>query len=389
MQNTVEQQAAKPNPITNTKTIRQHEVMATKRWLLVVFSAAIFLLVRMGDEAAASFSLFSSRDGVQTVFRGDLRSPDQIKSMGGFFPPRDSDIFRRGGGALTELELERQCSLFYHHTGATARYTKYVSTTSNPRFAEQSAEFFHKTRQEQGAFGYIYRISADPKMVDVVRSLGEEHMHPEYVRQAEHAVVGGIPFRQIEGWYKIRDMGGPEIKRLRSGERLDALFHENPDFDTRYLAMRGSGAQPQLAGFGERNSLGQRARERAPWRRFRDGRVRDRLEEFRRRVVAPDVAAAQTDFVVDEMPVFVTTDALGARDLIGALDLEELEEGITVEFLPENTNGQQTPLVSQPTAAEVAEATQIEAVLDSRTSQNQSSHVSVLGEVMPWLSIVK
>ncbi|EJP67352.1 uncharacterized protein BBA_03926 [Beauveria bassiana ARSEF 2860] len=91
-------------------------------------------------------------------------------------------------------------------------------------------------------------------MIDVVKTLKPENMIPQYVEQSEYAVLEGVPWQQIEGWYSASALTPDHIEKLKNGEKLEELFEPNPEFDPKYLNMRSSGAQHQLAGFGKRKT---------------------------------------------------------------------------------------------------------------------------------------
>ncbi|KAK2589695.1 hypothetical protein QQS21_012620 [Conoideocrella luteorostrata] len=355
-----------------------------RNWFLFVLWTALLFFLGLGDGHVLQHR---ANDLISTVFRGDMRSPDVIKAAGGFFPRKAEETL---GRALTPVELEQQSSLYFHHVGATSKFTKYVSTTSDPKIAKDFATPFRSAQQGEESLGYIYRISADPKMIDVIESVGRKNMMAQYLSQAEHAVVTGVPHDQIEGWYKAKDIGEAELEKLRNGDKLESLFEKNPAFNPKYLELRGSGAQPQLAGFGKRGK-GVQAKKEMPWKQFKDLKVQDQLEEFRLRV-APDLKAPEGAIQAEESAVFVEADALGARDLIGSLDVGEVREGLTsVEITTAAAEAEEIAVTAELEAAEIAEAAEaIEAaeLLEAAEALAGLAEVSVLGELLPWLVIL-
>ncbi|KAJ6786411.1 hypothetical protein PWT90_04033 [Aphanocladium album] len=358
----------------------------TRNWLSIVLWTLLLSLLGFSD--ARTFQRRADDNAVSVVFRGDMRSPDQIRAAGGFFPRRAEEAL---GRELTATELEQGSSLYFHHVGATAKFTRYVSTTTDPKIARQFATPFRAAQQDalQDA-GYVYRISADPKMVDVVGSLGRDNMMPAYVTQAEQAAVGGVPFDQIEGWYAARDLTDAKLAQLASGDKLEDLLTPNGGFaDAKYTALRSSGAQPQLAGFGKRGK-GVKARKTKPWSDFKDTSVQKHLDEFRVKVASDlKVPEAGAGAAAEEEATFVEADALGARDLVGALDVGEVQEGLTSVTLTEAGAAAElaavTPELEAVEAAEAAEA--IEA-LEAAEALAGLAEVSVLGDLLPWLLIL-
>ncbi|KAF4455118.1 Heat-labile enterotoxin IIB, A chain [Fusarium austroafricanum] len=325
----------------------------TRSWITFVLWTTFLFLFGLGDSHV--LQLRADDDTVSTVFRGDLRTPEQIKAAGGFFP---KDAVKELGRAPTAKELDQGSSLFFHHTGHSKKYTQYVSTTTEPKIARDfSEEFLSPKKVAEGAtkrFGYIYRISADPKMVDMVKSLGREHVLEEYAEQAEQAVVGGVPFDQIEGWYDAKKIGDAELAKLRSGDKVENLLTANDQFNPKYTPLRSSGAQPQLAGFGTRGK-GAIARKKSPWKDFKGQSVKENLEKFRMKV-APDVKAPEGAVEAEEPAIFVKADPLGARAEVGSLDIGEVPEGLTsVKLAEAGRAAEEVEVTTELEAEEVAE----------------------------------
>ncbi|KID84437.1 Heat-labile enterotoxin IIA, A chain, partial [Metarhizium majus ARSEF 297] len=170
------------------------------------------------------------------VWRGETgRTPDDVRREGG--------IWARGFqlGGLTAEQLEAGSSLYAHVNGGTREHTQYVSTTSSLQAAinfavRPSPEHAHEP-------GFLYRIRTNWAMVDVNLSL--ENIAP-FPWQHEHAVVQGIPWNQIMGWYRITTADVNRILGADDPVSEMGPFTRNPDFHPD--ATYPSGAQPQLAG---------------------------------------------------------------------------------------------------------------------------------------------
>ena len=357
-----------------------------RHWLSLVLWTAFLFLLGLGDSHVLKRAGELPGDPPSFVYRGDMRIPDEIRKAGGFFP-RDPKVSL--GRKLTTVEVEQSSSLYFHHGGSTSKYTKYVSTTTEPGVAQKFATPFRGAQQGVEETGYIYRISTDAKFVDVAKSLGPENMIKEFVPQAEHAAVGGIPFDQIEGWYKVADIGPEELAKLEQGEKLEHLFTANDKFDPKYTPLRGSGAQHQLAGFGK-SGKGVKARTKQPWKQYKGDSVEKHLEEFRLKV-AGDVKAPEGAEAAEGADVFVEADALGARDLIGALDVGEVREGLaSVEITEASLEAETVEITAELEAAEVAEAAEaVEAaeILEAAELVEVGEGASVIAEVLAFLLI--
>lgn len=346
------------------------------QWLSLVLWTTFLLLLGHGNShpsAEATWNLLTRQGGGSSkpageielpgdppsyVFRGDMRLPEEIERAGGFLP-------RTRAEALSAEEIEKSSSLYYHTYGATPEYTKYVSTTTNPKVAYQ---FSAETYVKPAKFGRIYRISADNKMVDAVKSLGN-NIKAGYADQAEQAVVGGVPHEQIEGWYESKDIGPKEIERLQKGEKLENLFKPNPKFNAeKYAQLRGSGVQPQLAGLRE-NAEGW---NKEPWSKFKGQKVSKNLEDFISKSICKrdtgclpvGKGAVEGAEAVEAEEGFTEADILGARDLTGALEAGEIAEGrLSVQILEAGQALQGAEALEATEALEAAEAAEaVEAV---------------------------
>lgn len=359
-----------------------------RNWLTLVLWTALLLFLGLGDSHVLQQRV---DDGLASfVFRGDLRNPDEIKSAGGFFP-RAKTV-----EGFTTKQLEAGSSLYQHHVGRTPAFTRYVSTTRDPLQAKKFATPFKFSQQEIQRTGYVYRISADPKMVDVVKSLGQENMIKEYVEQEEEAVVGGVPFEQVEGWYDINDFEKDgaklttQLKQLKDGDKIESIFKPNPQFNAaRYTELRGSGAQPQLAGFTDRGRKLHPASAKEPWSKFKGSKVQDLLADFKKKVGAAD-QAGDGAAASEEIEAFTEANPLGARDLIGRLDTGEVREGLTSVKIAEASREAEaveaTEELEAAEAAETAEAVTAAEIVETEELAVAGGEISVIGEILGFLA---
>ncbi|KAF5129568.1 Heat-labile enterotoxin IIB, A chain [Metarhizium anisopliae] len=184
---------------------------------------------------------------VMHVYRGEIRrTPEQVKQDGGFYSRGVQRILSGNPPSVEELELGS--SLYRHAAGDTAEFTRYVSTSTDPGV---SLTFAVDDERPTGK-GYIYKIHASQRLVDLNRSLGK---YSPYPGQHEYVAMEFIPFEQVEGWWTVTyqdDFSEPAIGRqtriqLREGNLRG--FHQNPDFDNSFKYARTGGMAPQLAGF--------------------------------------------------------------------------------------------------------------------------------------------
>ncbi|KYK60111.1 hypothetical protein DCS_01245 [Drechmeria coniospora] len=208
---------------------------------------------------------------VQSVWRGETgRTPAEVEQDGGIY----SRGFQKSLANIkfSDDEIEAGSSLFLHTKGGTRHYTQFVSTTTDLFTA-----LFFAAGHDPNKPGYIYKIRADPKLVDVNKSLGR---HSPFADQAEFAAVGFIPFDQIEGWrvFSVKDLSKKLEKDIRAG-RLDDFykgFHQNDKFNPEYRSLRSSGPQPQLAGFPKDEV----AWKETPWNAFAGQAASNNLADF-------------------------------------------------------------------------------------------------------------
>ncbi|KHO01883.1 Heat-labile enterotoxin IIB, A chain [Metarhizium album ARSEF 1941] len=223
-----------------------------------------------GNKPAGDYDEASPRH----VYRGEVhRTPEKVKEEGGFY---SRGLQKSLSGGLDAHELEEGSSLFRHAAGETPEVTRYVSTSADPAVSLT----FAVDDDNPTVKGYIYKIHADKKMVDVNRSLGKYSLYPG---QYEHAALGYIPYEQVEGWWSVtygedfsdRETGMKTQKELRQGTFRG--FQRNPTFDsTSFQKLRGKGPAPQLAGFPPLST----AWEEETWRNYRGLRVSTSLDDM-------------------------------------------------------------------------------------------------------------
>ncbi|PFH56094.1 putative enterotoxin [Ophiocordyceps unilateralis] len=247
--------------------------------LLLSIAISLLLFFSIGAANPTPEKTEVAAERPEVVWRGEQekRGPADIKRDGGF---RALGLHRDLiGGMPTEVEREAASSLYIHAAGFDLGATKYISTTTDPMVA---ASYAHIRGVKPG---YVYLIHTDPKFVDVYATLGEAVPFPF---DKEHVAVGLIPWHQVVGWF---DLSEPHFKRHllsvhgslgklkgRAGEEEEEVegFYRNEDFDSRYLPKRGSGGQPQLAGFAPSSAYW----ERPPWNKFVRQSSADNLEQF-------------------------------------------------------------------------------------------------------------
>ncbi|KAK8927361.1 Heat-labile enterotoxin IIB, A chain [Metarhizium anisopliae] len=211
------------------------------------------------------------------VYRGEIgRTPEDVEKDGGFYSRGLQKSQSYGGSSLSDVEMQEGSSLFRHAAGDTAEYTRYVSTSTDPGVSLTFAINDEKPEEK----GFVYKIHADKKLVNVNKSLGK---YSPYPAQKEHAAVGFIPFEQIEGWWQVTyldDFSDPKIgkvtqERLRN-EKFKA-FQKNTKFNKNtFQNQRGAGVAPQLAGFPRLST----AWEEDPWKQFKAQDVQKNLDDL-------------------------------------------------------------------------------------------------------------
>ncbi|PHH58425.1 putative enterotoxin [Ophiocordyceps australis] len=256
--------------------------MKTPELTLFLWAIGLLLLGRgQGSPIPEGKSDTAHRPSI--VWRGEStqRGPKDVEEDGGFWA--------RGEGIqeLTKEQMQEGSSLEQHVFGQTLPYTKFVSTSSEPKMALEFADEFERGPNYVW-FGYLYKIAADWKMIDLEDSL--KHRYRGAHRKEQSAVIG-IPFEQIIGWYDLRKVG-PEwgkntasvTERLKKGETLDG-FVNNEHFDPRYLKTRGAGGKPQLAGFHPDDDLW----NSEPWNKFPGHSAPEALKKYIQENYDPEI----------------------------------------------------------------------------------------------------
>ncbi|KAM3446738.1 hypothetical protein MY3296_009381 [Beauveria thailandica] len=152
------------------------------------------------------------------VFRGDSRSPEEIRDAGGFLPDPDAASYSQP----TTFSLDNHVN---GRTGSTA----YVST---------SAEFGQAARNFAGPGNFVYRIHVTPNMINVNEALARSNPYP---RQEEASALGGIPWTAVEGWLLLEE--DPEFET--SSDYLDDASADR--FTARYAAEFADQFEPNRA----------------------------------------------------------------------------------------------------------------------------------------------
>ncbi|KAM3562975.1 hypothetical protein MY1884_001520 [Beauveria asiatica] len=152
------------------------------------------------------------------VFRGDSRSPEEIRDAGGFLPDPDA----------TNYTHPTTFSLDNHVNGRTSS-TAYVST---------SAEFGQAARNFGGPGAFVYRIHVTPNMINVNEALARGNPYP---RQEEASALGGIPWTAVESWLLLEE--DPDFET--SSDFLDDASADR--FTARYAAEFADQFEPNRA----------------------------------------------------------------------------------------------------------------------------------------------
>ncbi|PHH66874.1 putative enterotoxin [Ophiocordyceps australis] len=207
-------------------------------------SAAQILQRRQsGDEPANSV--------VTIVYRGDTRSPEQLRQLGGF---------------PTEFEgplRNESYSLIAHHE-AQGEGEKFQSAYTSTARLFGSTVYFATDAGKQD--GWVYKIHATPNMID----MNDSGFLQKYARESEFSAMGGVRWDQIQGWVPMPRKAYPAARILQIQEetarlRLETLASEaadvgiknatwprtwidNVEYNQKYEQYNASKGQPQLAG---------------------------------------------------------------------------------------------------------------------------------------------
>lgn len=194
----------------------------------------------------------------QIVYRGDKRSPDEIKAIGGFLPSSEVNPTNENNGF----------SLYMHHLGYKLvdgkRVTAYVSTTRSFGIALGYANM----ASDDG--GWIYEIQALPHMID---SDGILLQGRKWRYEEEISALGGISWAQVKsavhvpGQKTSKDYGSPAwsgvtLEGFKKSQPEKQWFH-NPEYNSAFDQSKASPGQPQLAGwFGKSH---EQYKSQEPW----------------------------------------------------------------------------------------------------------------------------
>lgn len=179
------------------------------------------------------------------LFRGDSRTPEQLKELGG--------IPTEFSGPTTNESY----SLNVHHLGLGRVASAYTSTSRSlgVAFAYGINDVSNETSPDPLGDGLLYRISATPNMIDMDAS-GVTLVHES---EQEFSCLGGVRWDQVEAWIFIRP---GMIEGFSNGSYIEAWpdfesflkdvpaakWIENPDHNGKMYPLAPSPGQPQLAG---------------------------------------------------------------------------------------------------------------------------------------------
>ncbi|MFV8761624.1 enterotoxin A family protein [Yersinia enterocolitica] len=145
-------------------------------------------------------------------FRADSRPPDEIKRAGGLLPKGQNEAYERG----TPVNINLYDHARGEVTGNTRYNDGYVSTTNTLNQAHIIGQNMFGGLNEY----YIYVIAAAPNMFDVNGVLGRYSPHPY---EHEFAALGGIPWSQVIGWYRV-SFGAMQGSMTRNRNYRNDLF---------------------------------------------------------------------------------------------------------------------------------------------------------------------
>ncbi|KAM0664311.1 hypothetical protein MY8738_005574 [Beauveria namnaoensis] len=243
-------------------------------------------------------------------------------------------------------------------------------------------------------------------MIDMVKTLKPENMISKYVEQSEYAVMEGVPWEQIEGSYEASALTPEHLERLKNGEKIEELFKANPDFDSKYLDMRSSGAKHQLAGFGKKKtgipSPGypkKSLRKIPPFDQFDHDNLepyyKETLEEVAPELKLPNICKRGASGCVEwvrEEEVFVKADPLGVRDLTGRLRVGEAGEGlVNVDIIEANNVAEATEAMEATEAAEALESFESAEILEAGEALEIieiEAEAAFFEEILAWLLLL-
>ncbi|KID63010.1 uncharacterized protein G6M90_00g069100 [Metarhizium brunneum] len=219
----------------------------------------------------------------QIVYRGDKRSPDEIRATGGFLPSSD----------LAPTDENNGFSLYMHHTSArinNKRVTSYVSTT---RYFGTGLAYANQASREGG---WLYQIQALPHMVD---SDGTLLQGRKYRNEYEFSALGGIRWDQVKAAVQVP--GAKTSTDYKSGsktwtfvtmEDFNKTFPEkqwvvNTEYNSSYDQFEASPGQPQLAGWFQYDYDEDKYKSKEPWSQYQAQTVRQYFIDFMNQVGGP------------------------------------------------------------------------------------------------------
>ncbi|KID91853.1 Heat Labile Enterotoxin Type Iib, partial [Metarhizium majus ARSEF 297] len=216
------------------------------------------------------------------VYRGDKRSPDEIRAIGGFLPSSEVEPTNDNHGF----------SLFKHHVAGNAggkRVTAYVSTT---RFFQIGLAYANMASDEGG---WIYQIQATPNMID---SDGTLLKGRRYSNEFELSALGGIPWAQVKAAVKIGPgMQGPSYYKpgATTWNKItwedfqktfpDKQWVENKDYNSAFDRFKASLGQPQLAGWFDKDH--EEYKSQCPWNLTQLQTIQEYYMDFMNQVGEP------------------------------------------------------------------------------------------------------
>ncbi|PHH93372.1 putative enterotoxin [Cordyceps sp. RAO-2017] len=257
------------------------------------------------------------------TFRGDGRTPGEIKKAGGFWPTARSPS-------------HKSLSLYSHVRGALSdhsRDTAYVSTSRSFSVAMSFAWPLN---------GYIYRIHQAENMVHVNSAL---RGYSIFKHETELASFGGMEWSQVHGWIKISDLFGKSsdpnlvsrdelrilLKLSFADLKRNLVYIENPDYDPlkwEHEYRTATYFKYSLAGFPRDHE----AWEDEPWASLRDKSVVSASAKFLRDL-GPAFAALPIHANFDSSLRTDEEDEASASTAAGILDDFEPEiDGIKEEL---------------------------------------------------------
>lgn len=182
---------------------------------------------------------------VEWVYRGDRRSPNEIKNQwGGMFLSK---------GQTTVGILATDISLYTHVVGlpnwAGPDNSGYVSTSTNKTIA---TGFIASNPNVAQSSGWLYKIHAAPNMIDVLGTLREFAIWPE---EQEFAALGGFKIDQVYSWTPI-------VNGKVGKEVLNKAYNKK-----KFKSARGV-ISYDLAGFPKSKPEVYQAWQKEPWKGY-------------------------------------------------------------------------------------------------------------------------